>query len=89
MMGNGVVPQSTQTRPVTAVASTPARTSTTGVLPNSFMPTSVMRQMTKNNNTSVTMEEKLRHSNMSMCSTQYNAVKQNLLPEHFNVPHKR
>ncbi|VBB26107.1 unnamed protein product [Acanthocheilonema viteae] len=88
MMGNGTVPQSTQTRSVTAVASTPARTSATGVLPNSFMPTSVMRQMTKNNNTSATVEEKLRHSNVPISSTHYSAVKQNLMPEHFNVPHK-
>ncbi|EFO22566.1 hypothetical protein LOAG_05917 [Loa loa] len=88
MIGNGAMPQSTQTRPVAAVAPIPARTTTTGVLPNSFMPTSVMRQMTKNNNMSATMEEKLRHSNMSICSTQHNAVKQNFVPEHFNVPHK-
>nr|CDP92263.1 BMA-IFET-1, isoform i [Brugia malayi] len=87
IIGNGAVPQSTQTRPVTAIAPTP-RTSTTGVLPNSFMPTSVMRQMTKNSNTSMTTEEKLRHSNIPICSTQYNAVKQNIVPDHFNVPHK-
>ncbi|OZC06739.1 hypothetical protein X798_06263 [Onchocerca flexuosa] len=88
IMGNGAMPQSTQTRLVTAAAPTSVRTSATGMLPNSFMPTSVMRQMTKNNNTPVIMEEKLRHSNMSICSTQYNAIKQNLVPEHFNVPHK-
>uniref|UniRef100_A0A0R3S277 Uncharacterized protein n=1 Tax=Elaeophora elaphi TaxID=1147741 RepID=A0A0R3S277_9BILA len=88
MMGNGAVPQSTQTRPVIAAAPTPSRTSTAGVLPNSFMPTSVMRQMTKNNSTSATVEEKLRHSSMPICSTQYNAIKPSLIPEHFNVPHK-
>ncbi|CAG9537821.1 unnamed protein product [Cercopithifilaria johnstoni] len=88
MMGNGTVSQSTQTRSVTAATPTLTRASTTGVLPNSFMPTSVMRQMTKNNNTTATMEEKLRHSNMPICSTQYGAIKQNLVPEHFNIPHK-
>ncbi|EJW73959.1 hypothetical protein WUBG_15131 [Wuchereria bancrofti] len=87
IIGNGAMPQSTQTRPVTAIAPTP-RTSTTGILPNSFMPTSVMRQMTKNNSTSMTIEEKLRLSNIPICSTQYNTIKQNIVPDHFNVPHK-
>ncbi|KAM3723092.1 Translational repressor [Dirofilaria immitis] len=88
IVGNGAIPQSTQARPVTATTPIHSRTSATSALPNSFMPTSVMRQMTKNNNTTMTMEEKLRHSNMSICSTQYNAIKQNLVPEHFNVSHK-
>uniref|UniRef100_A0A915Q4K8 Uncharacterized protein n=1 Tax=Setaria digitata TaxID=48799 RepID=A0A915Q4K8_9BILA len=82
--GNGT----SQPRSVTAAVQTPARTSTTGPLPNSFMPTSVMRQMTKNSNASATVEEKLRHPNLPTCSAQYNSVKQNLMPEHPNIPHK-
>lgn len=90
MMGNGAVSQSTQTRSVAATAvPTAVRNSITGVFPNSFMPTSVMRQMTKNNNAPATAEEKLRHSNIPICSTQYSVVKQNPIPEHLSVPHKR
>lgn len=87
IVGNGAMPQSTQTRPLTTVAPTPARANTAGLLPNSFMPTSVMRQMTKNSNTSAAIEEKLRHSNIN--SVQYNTVKQNLVPEHVSAPQKR
>lgn len=86
IVGNGAVPQSTQTRPLTTVAPTPARASSAGLLPNSFMPTSVMRQMTKNSNTSVAIEEKLRHS--SIGSVQYSTIKQNLIPEHVSAPQK-
>lgn len=89
MMGNGTISQSAQTRSVTAAASTPTRTCAADVLPNSFMPTSVMRQMTKNNNMSTTVEEKPRPSNMPICSTQYNSIKQNVVQEQFNAPHKR
>ncbi|VDK70677.1 unnamed protein product [Gongylonema pulchrum] len=86
----------TQIRPTAGAATTSgqSRTSAATPLPNAFMPTSVMRQMTKSSSASSatggggSLEEKFRYPNGPTSSTHLGALKPNVVPEHSGIPQR-
>ncbi|VDN05889.1 unnamed protein product [Thelazia callipaeda] len=81
---NGTMSQTMQPRQI----SVPNQCVPPGTLPNSFMPTAVLRRMTKTTTIPVSVDETLQLGNVPTCSAHYNTIKQNLITEPFSVIRK-